>query len=70
VTVAVPLDSVAWIHEAADCAASTDRLIHVHPFDADTFIMLFGNARAILFDTGGPPDPRERGRDPAHPRHG
>jgi hydroxyacylglutathione hydrolase len=67
-----PLESVAWIHGARDCRQSTDPLIQVHPFDEDTFILrlskcfsfegnfmylLFGEARAILFDTGARPDP-------------
>jgi glyoxylase-like metal-dependent hydrolase (beta-lactamase superfamily II) len=64
------LHSVAWIHGAPDCAHSTDPLIQVHEFDQDTFILrlskcfsfegnfiylLFGDTRAILVDTGGPP---------------
>ena len=67
-----PLGSVAWIHGARDCGRSTDPLIQVHPFDEDTFVLrlskcfsfegnfvylLFGDARAILFDTGAGPDP-------------
>lgn len=68
---ATPLDAVQWIHGAPDCSQSTDPLIQVHEFDGDTVIMrlskcfsfeanfiylLFGGTRAILFDTGGPPD--------------
>ncbi len=71
-----PLDAVKWIHGAPDCALSTDPLIQVHPFDNDTFILrlskcysfegnfiylLFGNTRAVVFDTGGPPNPRDGG---------
>jgi glyoxylase-like metal-dependent hydrolase (beta-lactamase superfamily II) len=68
---ATPLDSVQWIHGAADCVHNTDPLIQVHAFDTDTFILrvskcfsyegnfiylLFGDTRAILFDTGPQPD--------------
>ena len=68
----IPLQSVAWIHGAANCATTTDPLIQVHQFDQQTFIMrigkcfsfegnflylLFGQQKVILFDTGGPPDP-------------
>jgi hydroxyacylglutathione hydrolase len=67
---ATSLESVQWIHGAANCAASSDPLIQVHKFDDDTFIMrlskcfsfegnfiylMFGSDRATLFDTGGPP---------------
>ena len=66
-----PLGSVRWIHGARRCADSTDPLIQVHEFDEDTFVLrlskcfsfegnflylLFGTARAILFDTGARPD--------------
>jgi glyoxylase-like metal-dependent hydrolase (beta-lactamase superfamily II) len=66
-----PLDSVQWIHGASDCPRNIGPLIQVHELDGDTFIMrlnkcfsyegnfiylLFGSGRAILFDTGGPPD--------------
>jgi glyoxylase-like metal-dependent hydrolase (beta-lactamase superfamily II) len=66
------LDAVTWIHGAADCALGTDPLIQVYPFDDDTFILrvskcysyegnfiylLFGDIRAVMFDTGGPPYP-------------
>jgi hydroxyacylglutathione hydrolase len=69
-----PLDKVKWIHGAPDCALSTDPLIQVHPFDDDSFILrlskcysfegnfiylLFGDTRAVVFDTGGPPDQGE-----------
>jgi hydroxyacylglutathione hydrolase len=65
-----PLQSVAWIHGAANCATTTDPLIQVHQFDQQTFVLrlskcfsyegnflylLFGRSKAILFDTGGPP---------------
>lgn len=61
-----------WIHGARDCASCRDPLLQVHRFDPDTFILriskcfsfegnflylLFGQERAILFDTGGPADP-------------
>jgi hydroxyacylglutathione hydrolase len=68
----LPLEDVAWIHGEADCTHATDPLIQVHQFDDDTFILrvskcfsyegnfiylLFGDARAVMFDTGGRPDP-------------
>jgi len=68
----VPLDAVAWIHGAADCAVDTDPLMQVYPFDDNTFILrvskcfsyegnfiylLFGDTRAVMFDTGGRPSP-------------
>jgi glyoxylase-like metal-dependent hydrolase (beta-lactamase superfamily II) len=71
-----PLDAVKWIHGAADCALSADPPIQVHSFDDDTFILrlskcysyegnfiylLFGDARAVVFDTGGPPNPENKG---------
>src|SRR5262245_32846953 len=71
-----PLDAVRWIHGASDCAISTDPLIQVHPFDDDSFILrlskcysfegnfiylLFGDNRAVVFDTGGPPNPQDQG---------
>ncbi|WP_327568922.1 MBL fold metallo-hydrolase [Bradyrhizobium sp.] len=67
-----PLEAVKWIHGAPDCAQSTDPLIQVHAFDDDSFILriskcysyegnftylLFGDNKAIIFDTGGPPNP-------------
>lgn len=67
----LPLDDVAWIHGAADCAHSSDPLIQVHQFDDDTFVLriskcfsyegnfiylLFGDTKAVMFDTGGEPD--------------
>jgi hydroxyacylglutathione hydrolase len=70
VDVPTPLESVQWIHGAANCATSTEPLIQVHQFDKNTFIMrlskcfsyegnfiylLLGSHRAILLDTGGPP---------------
>jgi hydroxyacylglutathione hydrolase len=66
-----PLEQVSWIHGAPDCRHSTDPLIQVHAFDEDTFVLrlskcfsfegnfmylLFGAARAILFDTGAAAD--------------
>ncbi len=66
-----PLQSVAWIHGAANCATTTDPLIQVHQYDPQTFILriskcfsfegnfmylLFGQKKAILFDTGGRAD--------------
>jgi hydroxyacylglutathione hydrolase len=65
------LDDVAWIHGAPNCAVSTDPLLQVHQVDEDTFILrqskclsfegnfmylLFGQSRAILFDTGASAD--------------
>jgi hydroxyacylglutathione hydrolase len=70
-----PLDSAQWIHGAANCALTTDPTIQVHELDADTFVLriskcfsfegnfiylLFGAARAVLFDTGGPPGPQSK----------
>jgi hydroxyacylglutathione hydrolase len=70
--VTTPIDAVKRIHGAPDCAVSTDPLIQVHRFDDDTFILrvskcysyegnfiylLFGSTRAVMFDTGGPPNP-------------
>lgn len=67
-----PLDAVNWIHGAPDCGQSADPLIQVHKVDNDTFILrvskcysfegnfiylLFGDTRAVLFDTGPPPYP-------------
>ena len=67
----IRLDLVRWIHGAVDCATSTDPLIQVEELDENTFILrlskcfsyegnfmylIFGNTRAILFDTGAPPD--------------
>src|SRR4051794_36358874 len=74
-TVATMLDSISWIHGAPNCAHSTDPLIQVHACDEDTFILrvskcfsfeanfiylLFGETRAILFDTGARPDSGSR----------
>ncbi|MDA9537751.1 hypothetical protein ACM41_16600 [Bradyrhizobium sp. CCBAU 21362] len=68
----LPLADVTWIHGAADCTHSTDPLIQVHQYDADTFVLrvskcfsyegnfiylLFGDNKAIMLDTGGPPNP-------------
>jgi hydroxyacylglutathione hydrolase len=68
----LPLEDVAWIHGAPDCTVSTDPLIQVHQFDDDTFVLrmskcfsfegnfiylLFGDSRAVMFDTGGLPSP-------------
>jgi hydroxyacylglutathione hydrolase len=73
---ATSLESVQWIHGAADCERSTDPLIQIHALDADTFILrlskcfsfegnfiylMFGSARAIVFDTGGPPGQQSHG---------
>jgi hypothetical protein len=33
------LADVTWIHGAADCTHSTDPLIQVHQYDADTFVL-------------------------------
>src|SRR4051812_37969759 len=69
---ATPLEAVQWIHGTHNCGLSTDPLIQVHPFDDDTFVLrmskcysfegnfiylLFGDTRAVVFDTGGPPGP-------------
>lgn len=63
---------VQWIHGSADCAANADPPIQVHQFDEDTFILrqnkclngegpflylLFGEARALLLDSGARPRP-------------
>ena len=65
-----------WIHGAPDCALSTDPLIQMQAFDDDSFILrlskcysfegnfiylLFGANWAAVFDTGGPPNPQDRG---------
>lgn len=65
------LASVRWIHGAPDCDRSSGPLIQVVQADADTYVLrvskcfsfeanfiylLVGRERAILFDTGGPPD--------------
>lgn len=72
-----PLDSVQWIHGALDCGTNTDPLIQIHEYDEDTFVLrlskcfsyegnfiylLFGNDRAIIFDTGGPPGEQSHGQ--------
>src|ERR1700680_3905275 len=66
------LEDVEWIHGAPSCAVSTDPLIQVHQFDDDTFVLrvskcfsfegnfiylLFGDNRAVMFDTGGRSSP-------------
>lgn len=68
----LPLEDVTWIHGAANCAHSADLLIQVHEYDADTFVLrvskcfsyegnfiylLFGDSKAVMFDTGGLPSP-------------
>jgi hydroxyacylglutathione hydrolase len=68
----LPLADVIWIHGAAECAHSTDPLIQVHQYDADSFVLrvnkcfsyesnfiylLFGDNRAVMLDTGGLPSP-------------
>jgi len=68
----LPLENVIWIHGSANCAHSTDPLIQVHQYDADTFVLrvskcfsyegnfiylLFGDRKAVMFDTGGLPNP-------------
>ena len=65
------LELVKWIHGAPDCSQSTDPPLQVHTFDDDTFILrqskcfsfegpfmylFFGDERAMLLDTGSPPD--------------
>lgn len=72
-----PIGSVRWLHGSPDCANSLDPLLQVHEADPDTFILrigkcfsfeanfvylLVGRDRAILFDTGGPPDPTSKER--------
>jgi glyoxylase-like metal-dependent hydrolase (beta-lactamase superfamily II) len=69
---ATPLDRVRWIHGAPDCATSSDPLLQVHQFDADTFIirqskcsnfeapflyLLAGRRRVVLVDSGAAPNP-------------
>jgi glyoxylase-like metal-dependent hydrolase (beta-lactamase superfamily II) len=71
-TMTLPLEDVTWIHGAADCTHSTDPLLQVHQYDADTFVLrvskcfsyegnfiylLFGDDRAVMLDTGGPANP-------------
>lgn len=71
------LASVRWIHGAPDCARSDDPLLQVVRADPDTFVLrvskcfsfegnfiylLVGRDRAVLFDTGGPPDPGSAAR--------
>ena len=66
------LASVRWIHGAPDCARCLDPSLQVVAFDSDTYILriskcfsfeanfiylLVGTERAVLFDTGAPPDP-------------
>ena len=65
------LELVQWIHGAPDCSHSTDPPLQVHAFDDDTLILrqskcfsfegpfmylFFGDERAMLLDTGAPPD--------------
>ncbi len=71
------LNTFQWIHGAADCAYCQDPLIQVCEVDPDTYVLriskcysfeanflylLVGTERAILFDTGGPPDPQAAGQ--------
>ena len=64
---------VRWIHGSPSKRRSTDPAIQVHAYDAHTFILrqskavsyeapfvflLFGNERAVLFDTGATADPK------------
>lgn len=66
-----PLESVAWIHGAADCARTSDPVVQVHRLDRDTVILrvskcysfeanfiylLLGSEQALLLDTGPRPD--------------
>ena len=66
------LASVRWIHGAPDCAVCEDPPLQVVHFDRDTVLLriskcfsfeanfiylLVGRERAVLFDTGAPPDP-------------
>ncbi len=66
------LAAVRWIHGAPDCTACTDPPLQIVALDADTFALriskcfsfeanflylLLGTERAVLFDTGAPPDP-------------
>jgi hydroxyacylglutathione hydrolase len=70
------LDTTKWIHGAPDCLQSTDPPIQVQQFDDDSVILrlskcysfegnfiylLFGKTRAVVFDTGGPPNPQNNG---------
>ena len=72
-----PLESVAWIHGAADCSRTSDPLIQVHRLDRDTFVLrlskcysfeanflflLLGREQALLLDTGARPDAGARDR--------
>ena len=72
-----PLESVAWIHGAADCARTDDPVVQVLRLDRDTFILrlskcysfeanfiylLLGREKALLLDTGPRPDPGARYR--------
>jgi hydroxyacylglutathione hydrolase len=65
-------DEPVWIHGAVSRAQCTDPAIQVHQSDRHTFILrvskaasfeapfmflLFGNQRAVLFDSGPSPDP-------------
>ncbi len=66
-----PLESVAWIHGAGDCARTSDPVVQVHRLDRDTFILrlskcysfeanfiylVLGREQALLLDTGPRPD--------------
>lgn len=66
------LEAVHWIHGAPDCAQSVDPPLQVVALDPDSFVLriskcfsfeanfiylLLGSERAVLFDTGAPPDP-------------
>jgi hydroxyacylglutathione hydrolase len=68
----LPLENVTWIHGAANCAHSTDPPIQVQRYDANTFVLrvskcfsfegnfiylLFGDSKAVIFDTGGRASP-------------
>jgi glyoxylase-like metal-dependent hydrolase (beta-lactamase superfamily II) len=65
------IETVRWIHGAPDCAKSIDPSIQTYQYDPDTFIfriskcysyegnflyLMLGQSRAVLFDSGGPPD--------------
>lgn len=71
------LAAVRWIHGAPDCAVCTDPTLQVVSVDPDTFILriskcfsfeanfiylFLGSQRAVLFDTGTPPDPGSAAR--------
>jgi glyoxylase-like metal-dependent hydrolase (beta-lactamase superfamily II) len=67
------LNSVRWIHGAADCRRSIDPPLQVVEFDEDTFVLrqsmcvnfeapfiylLFGRDAVLLHDTGATPSPQ------------